>query len=1788
MSGSIRKVPCDMSRCYRLQGEVLEHQLSYWRQQLAGASATLKLPTDHSRSPVQSHRGGQQSLLLPKILTEELKALSDREGVTLFMTLLAAFKTLLYRYTGQGDIIVGSPIVGQMQSETEELIECFANILVLRTDLSGNPPFRELLERVREVTLGAYAHQGLPFEQLVEALRPERDMSHTPLFQAMLALQDTPNLALGLSSSLLSLLEVGSETAKVDLTLSMIETEQELMGELKYNADLFEPVTISQMAGHFQTLLEGIVAHPEQCLSDLPLLTEVEQQQLLSEWNATHVAYPQNQCLHQLFEAQVERAPMAVAVIYEDKQLTYRELNQRVNQLAHHLQALGVGPEVRVGLCVERSLEMVVGLLGILKAGGAYVPLDPAYPAERLAFMLADTQIPLLLTQQRLLPRLPKHEAQVVCLDASWEAIAGESTENPISRATAKSLAYVIYTSGSTGKPQGVMVDHANVVRLFAATHVWFHFHERDVWTLFHSYAFDFSVWELWGALLYGGRLVVVPYWVSRSPEAFYDLLCTERVTVLNQTPTAFRQLLQMEETSGTTKHLFLRLIIFGGEALDPLLLRPWFDRHKEQSAQLINMYGITETTVHVTYYQLTMADLRAAGGSIIGRPIPDLQAYVLDQHLRLVPIGVPGELYVGGAGLARGYLNRPELTAERFIPNPFSDKPGSRLYKTGDLVRYRSDGTLEFLGRLDHQVKIRGYRIELGEIEAALNHHPTVRESVVLAREDVPGDKRLVAYVVPAKAQTSGTVWQAEQISQWQKLYDEVYSQPSLHQDPTFNTTGWNSSYTGLPIPAEQMCEWVDHTVERLLSLRPTRVLEIGCGTGLLLFRIAPHCIQYWGTDFSQVVLRSLQLQLTRSEYALPQVTLFQRTADDFAGMETEAFDTVILNSVVQLFPSIDYTLHVLESAAHLVKPGGSIFVGDMRSFPLFEAFHASVQLHQAPPSLPVEQLWQRVHQRMSQEQELLISPAFFTALQQHLPQMSHVQIWPKRGQHHNELTLFRYDVILHIGPKVHPAEDLLWMDWQQQKFTLAALRQLLTETKPEILGITRVPNARLLTAVKTVEWLASDARLETVGDLRQALQAIPREVGVDPEDLWALSHDVPYSIDISWSRSSADGSYDVIFRRNTTAGEEISMRGVPSLAEETDRPQAWSSYANAPLQEKLVHQLASALRSFLAEHLPDYMVPSAFIVLEALPLMPNGKVDRLALPAPKQTRIELAEAFVTARNPIEEILTKIWAQVLGVEQVGIYDNFLALGGDSILGIQIAAKANQTGLHLAPKHLFQHQTIAELAAVVGTAPQIKAEQGLVVGPVPLIPIQHWFFEQNLVDPHHFNQAMLLEVRQALVPALLERVVQHLLVHHDALRLRFKPGELYGQLSNIDPNAVVPFTRVDLSALSASEQRAAMETAAADLQASLNLAQGPLLRIALFDLGPHKPSCLLLIIHQLVVDSVSWRILLEDLQTAYQQLSQGETIHLPPKTNSFQLWTNQLKEHAQSAALQRELIYWLAESRTHACRLPVDNPAGINTAASARAVSVALSVEETWALLQKVPPVYHTQINDVLLTALVQAFAQWTDVRSLLLDLEWHGREDLFEGVDLSRTVGWFTTIFPILLDLEGINMPGVAIKSVKEQLRRIPNRGIGYGMLRYLSGDAEIVEQLRGLPQAEVNFNYLGQFDQIVSGASLFGRTRESSGPLCSPRGNRSYLLGINEFVAEGQLHMEWTYSENLHHHSIIEGLAKRYVEALRSLIAHCLSPEAGGYTPSDFPEAGLSQGELDDLMAKLSETVE
>ncbi len=1299
-----------------LRGEVLEAHLSYWKQQLGGELPVLELLTDKVRPQVQTFNGASESLRLPASLVDSLNMLCRQEGVTLFMVLLASFKTLLTRYTGQTDIVVGSPIANRQRRETENLIGFFVNTLVMRTDLSGRPTFREILKRVRETALGAYAHQDMPFEQLVEELQPERSMSRNPLFQVMFQMENTPKEALPLPGLKLSSVEVEHVTSQFDLSLDVMERDEGLFVAAEYSTDLFHSETIAALLQHWEVLLRGIVSNPDSRISELPLLTERERERLLVEQNQTAEQYPQSASIHALFEAQVARTPEAVAVVSEDEQLSYAELNERANRLAHYLRASGVGTETPVGVLLERSAETIVALLAILKAGGAFVPLDSSYPPQRLAFMLEDTQMPLVVTNEKLKTKLPAFRGQVICTDESRELVEQQSAANPCAPVTAQNLAYVIYTSGSTGQPKGVSISHQSLVNHSFAVAESYRLKAQDRILQFASISFDVAVEEIFPTLLNGAAVVFRNERILESSQLL-ALIEQEQLSLLNL-PAPFwnewvRELALLEPALPPS----LRLVVVGSDKVSMDAFAVW--RRLYPNVKLINAYGTSETTITNTLYQTAAAESEAVPGTSvpIGRPLANTQVYLLNEALQPVPRGVPGELYVGESALARGYLNRPALTAERFIPDPFSTSQGARMYRTGDRARYLSGGQLEFLGRLDQQVKLRGYRIEPGEIEARLKLHPSIREAVVVPHAQSSGDKHLIAYVTqnPVVADTLDkseiAKMEEEQLAQWQMVHDdEVFNQTQALADPEFNISGWNSSYTGLPIPAEEMREWVDDAVERILNERPRRVLEIGCGTGLLLFRLAPHCEAYLGTDFSPAALKYVEQQLSARVEKLPQVSLLERRADDFQGLEAHSFDMVILNSVVQYFPGLEYLLNVLEGAVGAVAPGGSIFIGDVRSLPLLEAFHATVELHKADPSLSLEELRRRIRRSVMQEEELVLDPALFMALRERFPDISSVEIMPKRGRHHNELTQFRYQVMIHVGDKRASTGSLDWMDWKERRPGLEQIRSLLCGESPESLCIRGITNARVARVARALEMLddgrAAGASVPaTVGELREGLRHMLTE-GLDPQELWALSDELPYRVEISWMEHDAPGSFDVLFRRHTAVAESSLERAEAfSVPRHTESHPDWSDYANNPLRGKFARQIAPQLRNFLREQLPDYMVPSGFVLLDNLPLTPGGKVDLRALPSPDRARRENSQPFVAPVTPLEKSLAEVWTAVLGITQAGLHDNFFESGGHSLLATQLISRLRELfQVEIQLRQLFEHPTIAGIAGAIEKA----------------------------------------------------------------------------------------------------------------------------------------------------------------------------------------------------------------------------------------------------------------------------------------------------------------------------------------------------------------------------------------------------------------------------------------------------------------------------------------------------
>ncbi|MEP7010524.1 MAG: amino acid adenylation domain-containing protein [Acidobacteriota bacterium] len=1324
-----------------LAGPFLAELLAYWRRQLDGAPPLVALATDRPRPAVQTFHGATWTFALPPGTATSVHELSRRAGATPFMTLLAAFLALLHRHSGQDDLAVGSPIANRGRAELEDLIGFFVNTLVLRADLSGDPGFDALLRQVKTLATGAYGHQDLPFEMLVEELAPERELAHAPLFQVMFVLQNAPSPALDLSGLTLAPLPARSGTSKFDLTLFLWEGQNEFGGTFEYNTDLFDPATIVRLADGFALLVGGALADPQCRVSELPLLSPAERHRLLVEAGDTAPSFRVDSGLtrlHHPFERQATATPDAIALVAGGRRLSYRDLDIRANRLAHRLRGLGVGAESPVGIAMRRSAELVVTILAVLKAGGAYVPLDPEYPAERLAFILEDSRAKVLIVDA-MDANDAGSGARRICPAAEQEALAALPASPP-ALAEPAGIAYAIYTSGSTGRPKGVAIEHRSALLFLHWAREAFSPEELAGVLFSTSICFDLSIFELFAPLSWGGRIVLV-----EDALALAGLPAADELTLINTVPSAISELLRLGPLPRS-----VRTVNLAGEALPRALA----DRVYAEPgvARIYDLYGPSEDTTYSTYALVVRGSSQEPA---IGLPLPGTRVYLLDRQLHPVPLGASGELCLSGEGLARGYLGRPALTAERFLPDPFGGgrdfvcllapsgafgssqslrgkqnhdlggERGGRLYRTGDLARWLPDGNLAYLGRLDHQVKIRGFRIELGEIETALRAHPAVREAAVTAGAGPSGEQRLVAYVVQDQGAEGGgeeseeiAAWRAEHVAQWQALYEHTYGGATGGgatgaTDATFDVSGWNSSYTGEPIPAAEMAAWVDSTVERILALfgeRRPRILEIGCGTGLLLFRLAPHAACYQGRDFSAAAVAQVATQLSamaKDGKPLSEATVAQHTADDFSAIAPGSFDLVILNSVVQYFPDVEYLRRVLGGAVAATAPGGAVFVGDVRSLPLLGAFAASVELYQAPGSLPAAELAQRVRRRVQAEEELVLDPALFAALAATLPEVARTEVRLKRDRGADELVRFRCDAVLRLraggGVADSAVGPALRLGWAERSLSLDAVRRKLAEERPPELALYGVPNGRVIAAVVAAERLAEPGGLATAAEIAAAAREGEAR-GIEPEDFQRLGGELAYAVDVLWSDSAADGSYEVRFR-DLQAPSAVGATAGPERPVERSRSvhRPWSSYANNPLQGQFARRLVPHLRAFLGERLPDHMVPSVFSLLDALPLTPNRKVDRRALVPPDTARPRVGAAYAAPRNSTEEALAAIWSQVLEVDRIGVHDNFFELGGHSLLAVRLFAGIRLgLGRDLPLAAIFRAPTIAQLAAALG------------------------------------------------------------------------------------------------------------------------------------------------------------------------------------------------------------------------------------------------------------------------------------------------------------------------------------------------------------------------------------------------------------------------------------------------------------------------------------------------------
>ncbi|HEV2148046.1 MAG TPA: amino acid adenylation domain-containing protein, partial [Longimicrobiaceae bacterium] len=1702
-----------------LSGEVLEAQLAHWRRELEGAPAALLLPTDRPRRPAAGFTGASESMVLPPALADRLARLAREEGATPFMALLAAWAALLARYAGEEDVVVGTPTAGRTRPELEGLIGFFVNTLAIRVDLSRDPGFRALLGRVRGTALGAFEHQELPFERLVDELGTERDLGRHPVFQVMFALQNAPEGALRLAGLTLAPLETGAAATPFELSLALREGPDGILAELLYAADLFEAATAQRMLGHYRALLERAAAEPDSPVAVLPLLAPAEREQLLEEWNGVPAPDAAGLSVVEMVWAQAARAPGATAVVLGERSLSYAELVGRADRLARRLRRWGAGPENRVAVLLDRSLELPVALLGTLRAGAAYVPVDPALPPERVSFLLEDTAAAAVITRADLRARLPETGAPVLHLE---EGAEGGGDAAPLPAVDPASLAYVIHTSGSTGTPKGAMVEHRALAAFALAMGARLGLGPGDRMLQFAALGFDVVVEELFPAWTHGAAVVLHEADLLDAPEELLRVVERRGVTGL-ELPTAYwHEWVRALALAGERLPAHVRFVIIGGERVSPERLAEW----ARLGVPLVHVYGLTETTVTTTTLDLPAGDDGSAWSSLpIGRPVPGARVYLLDPHLDPVPVGVPGELCVGGAGVGRGYLGRPSLTAGRWVPDPFAAEAGARMYRTGDLARWLADGTIEFLGRTDHQVKVRGFRVEPGEVEAALLARPEVREAVVAARPAPGGGARLVGWLVPAEGYSP-----APDALVRRPVRPELW--PSHGEYPVYD----DLLYRAMAEDGRRNAAYR----EALAEVAPGAVvLDVGTGGEAVLARLAVeagarrvYAVEAMEASFRQARERVRELGLEDRIVVLH---------GDAATVEVPEPVDVCVSELLGCVGSSEGAVAALDSVRRWLKPEGAMVprrcVTRIAAARLPDELHAAPALEELGGHYAGEVFGVVGHRfdlrlcvRNLPADHLLSPSAPFEELDFARPggdEWEHeVELAVARG---GRLDGFVAWIQLYAGER-------LGVDALEQES--AWLPMFFPAFYPG------------------VEVRAGDT-------LRVRCQSRLSDDGVHPDyRVSGVLHrpgrgDVPFA---HHSVHHGPAAYPSPLHREVFGGEGARTRP----AEAAERV-GWGE-----------------LRAALGEVLPGHMVPDALVALESLPLTRHGKLDRRALPDPEPSAA--AGAYRAPEDATGATLAGIWATVLGLERVGADDNFFALGGDSILSIQVVARARAAGVRITPRQIFEHPTVAALArAARESAPAARGEGGSAVGEAPLTPVQRWFFEQEIPDRHHWNVAALLEPRERLDAAVLEGAVAALLEHHDALRARFAPaGEGWRQEIAAAADGV-PVVRLDLAGLPEAEQGGALERAAAELQAALRLERGPLLRAALFERGEGRTQRVLLVVHHLVMDGVSWRVLMEDLEAACDALSRGVRPALPPRTTSWRHWAERLAAHADAPEVRAQAGFWTAAVRDLPPPLPLDFRRGPNLEGTVESVAVSLDPEETRALLQEVPPVYRTRVDEVLLAALARAFASWTGDARLRVELEGHGREELFPDVDLSRTVGWFTTQYPVLLDLRGAPGEGDALRAVKEQLRAVPGRGIGYGLLRYLSSDPELRAALGAARPPEVAFNYLGQFRDAAAGDGLFARAAEPTGPQSSPRTPRTHALTVGALVADDRLRAWFSYSPDLHERGTVEAVAGRFAAELRGVIEHCRAPGAGGYTPSDFTAVRLDQRSLDKILLQV-----
>ncbi|MEV4224416.1 amino acid adenylation domain-containing protein [Nonomuraea sp. NPDC049725] len=1667
----------------------LDEQAGYWVERLRDAPDVLALPHDRPRTASPEFSGDEVRFRLGAALADRLRRLGVESGATTFMVLFAGFAALLGRYSGQSDVIVGVPVAGRERADLEKVVGFFANTLAVRAELGGEPGFRELLARVRAAALEAFAHQSVPFEMLVQRLAPQREFAHNPLFQVMFAFQNAPDQEMTLGEAVVEPFRMANDTAKFDLWLSMSDARDGgIDGVIEYDTALFDRATVERLAAALECLLTSACDRPDARVTELATLPAADRDAVLALGTGEPAGIPPF-TVPELIARQGARRPQAVAVTFEGGSLTYRELEERAAALARRLRAMGAGPETRVAVVMRRSTELVVALLGILKAGAAYVPVDPDYPPERVRYMLADAAAPIAVTQPELRHLIDGPEVLELGPGAVVDGGVDGGGDGPLPAPDPDSLAYVIYTSGSTGRPKGAMIHHRGLVNRLLWMAGAYQVTEDDRILQKTPYSFDVSVWEFFLPLVTGATLVVAPPAAHEDPRRLAGLMAAEAVSIVHFVPAMLGVFL---DQPGLPRLPELRLLVCSGEALPRSLAETALAR---LGARCENLYGPTEASIDVTAYTPGASPYETRCAAVpIGRPIENVRAHVLGPGLQPQQIGVIGELCLAGEGVGRGYLGRPGLTAERFVPAPFGP-PGGYLYRTGDLARLLADGHIEFLGRLDHQMKVHGFRIEPGEIEAALLEHPGIRSAAVTA---TPDGGRLVAHVVRTGDEPAPD---AAAVTRWTEVFDATYRGAEQVSGPDY--AGWRSSFTGSDYAGADMAEWVDRTVEAILALRPRRILEIGCGTGLLAERLIRHVDSYVGTDISATAIAALSRRHVKSDRA----RFLRRDAEHVSDLGE--FDVVVLNSVIQYFPGPDYLDRVLTEAARICA--GVVFVGDVRSLPLLEAFHLAVLAGQAGAPMTKGEILERVAAECDKDRELVVDPRYFVRFAENRGLVADIRL--KTGTAPTEMNVFRYDVLLRPGS---PA--------------LARLRDL----PGAELGLPHPGQAPLVEALRLLEEGPADEIFPLDGLRPGTPDAAPAGPGL-------TCHRSP--------SPGRPGRYDQVVT-------PAAVEGLISSEDGGDGP-----LTNAPAARMGDEWFAAELRERLLERLPDHMVPTEINVLAELPLTPSGKVDRTALrPRPAVSQA----AYEPPRGQAEELLAKLAAGLLGVPRVGRNDDFFALGGESILALQLVNKARQAGVTITAQAVFRHPTIqgmAEAAASQADPPRTRpagpSGRGRlpdakpwrpadgVIDVYPLAPIQHEMLSAALeaAEPGLHTATVELSIDDAgFDEGAFAAAWQHVMERHPVLRTSFHWKGLLRPVQAVHAISTPPIDRSDLSGLPETEQDERLAAALGEERRRLlRLDQAPQWRIRLFKLGPGRYRAIMRFSYMLQ-DGWSFQNMQREFFAAYDACREGTAPRLPspPAFGEHISWLSERDETADAA-------YWSETMKRFAGRTPLVEALGAPNWAGTGTHYDRVGLE--------MPPEVVAGLARVARERGVTQFTLLQGAWALVLS-GLTGRETVTFGTvsagrpehlsEMAGMVGPFNNLLPVVVAAD----PGEAVTS---WLRRLQSGQAD--MREHQFASLAQIREWAGLPWRTPLFDSYLVYENFPMDAAA-GRRMESWNPGVGVTQTEHPIRVL--FWPVGGLHVEISFYTRLFGAAAMRGLLAAYERVIRAVVAREDTPLA------------------------------